>query len=108
VLTGSVIVVSAANAPLVECENEIRLSGAATFRLDVQRMNGSGERTCRFRVFEGAAAVRLLTVTSALHAGQTMMCNRRCGDMIPTNEFSREQLDDFDRWAGQIRDRFTK
>ena len=71
-------------------------------------MNGAGERTCRFRVFEGAAAVPLLTVTNALRAGQTMMCNRRCGDMIPTNEFSREQLDDFDQWARRIQERLTK
>ena len=46
VLTGSVIVASGTNAPLIECENEIRLSDAGTFRFDVQRMDGSGERTC--------------------------------------------------------------
>ena len=108
VLTGSVIVASGTNSPLVECESEIRLSDAGTFRFDVQRMNGTGERTCRFRVFEGAAAVPLVTVTNALRAGQTMMCNRRCGDMIPTNEFSREQLDDFDQWARRIQERLTK
>ena len=108
VTTGSVIVASVTNSPLVECENEIRLSDAGRFRFDVQRMNGAGERTCRFRVFEGAAAVPLLTVTNALRAGQTMTCNRRCGDMIPTNEFSREQLDDFDQWARRIQERLTK
>lgn len=108
VLTGSVIVASGTNSSLVECENEIRLSDAGTFRFDVQRMDGNGERTCRFRVFEGAAAVPLVTVTSALRAGQTMMCNRRCGDMIPTKEFSREQLDDLDQWARRIQERLTK
>jgi len=107
VLTGSVIVASGTSAPVVECENEIRLSDTGTFRLDVQRTN-DGERVCRFRVFEGAAAVPLLTVTNALRAGQTMMCNRRCGDMIPTQEFSREQLDDFDQWARRIQERLTK
>jgi hypothetical protein len=108
VLTGSVIIASVSNSPLVECESEIRLSDAGTFRFDVQRITGTGERTCRFRVFEGAAAVPLVTVTNALRAGQTMMCNRRCGDMIPTNEFSREQLDDFDQWARRIQGRLTK
>ena len=107
VLTGSVIVASGTSAPVVECENEIRLSDTGTFRLDVQRTN-DGERVCRFRVFEGAAAVPLLTVTTALRAGQTMMCNRRCGDMIPTQEFSREQLDDFDQWARRIQERLLK
>ena len=108
VLTGSIIVASGSSSPLVECENEIRLSDWGTFRFDVQRMGGNDERSCRFRVFEGSAAVPLVTVTNALRAGQTMMCNRRCGDMIPTKEFSQEQLDDFDRWARQIRERLTK
>jgi hypothetical protein len=37
-----------------------------------------------------------------------MMCNRRCGDLIPTREFSREHLDDFDRWARDARARLRK
>jgi hypothetical protein len=101
VLTGSAIVVSQTSSPLVECENETRLSDAGIFRFDVQRLNAT-ERQCRFRVFEGAAAVPLVSVTNALRAGQTMNCNRRCGDMIPTMEFSREQLDEFDQWARRI------
>lgn len=63
------------------------------FRFDVQPVNAAGERSCRVRVFEGAAAVPLVTVTNALRVGQTMMWNRRCGDLIPTREFSPEQLD---------------
>ena len=104
----SAIVASETSTPLVECENNIRLSDAGMFRFDVQRVNSEVERSCRFRVFEGAAAVPLVSVTAALRAGQTMMCNRRCGDMIPTTEFSQEQLDDFDQWARQVRERLTK
>jgi hypothetical protein len=108
VLSGSAIVASETSAPLVVCENDISLSDAGVFRFDVQRMNATGERSCRFRVFEGAAAVPLVSVTSALRAGQTMMCNRRCGDMIPTMEFSREQLDNFDQWARRLHERLRK
>jgi hypothetical protein len=105
VLTGSAIVASRTSSPLVDCENATRLSDAGWFRFDVQRVNAAGERSCRFRVFEGAAAVPLLSVTTALRPGQTMMCNRRCGDMIPINEFSREHLDDFDQWARRMSER---
>jgi hypothetical protein len=108
VLTGSAIVASETSAPLIECENEIRLSNGGMFRFDLQRMKSSGERSCRFRVFEGAAAVPLVSVTNALRAGQSMMCNRRCGDMIPTMEFSRDQLDDFDQWARRMHERFGR
>jgi hypothetical protein len=108
VLTGSAIVESQTSSPLVGCENELRLSDAGVFRFDVQPANAAAERSCRFRVFEGAAAVPLLSVTAALRAGQTMMCNRRCGDMIPTMAFSREQLDGFDEWARLMRERLRK
>lgn len=108
VLTGSAIVASETSAPLVECEGNMRLSDAGIFRFDVQRVNSTGERPCRFRVFEGAAAVPLVSVTNALRAGQSMMCNRRCGDMIPTMEFSRDQLDDFDQWARRTHERLRK
>jgi hypothetical protein len=108
VLTGSTIVASQTSSPLVDCENEIRLSDAGMFRFDVQRVSSASERSCRFRVFEGAAAVPLVSVTNALRAGQTMMCNRRCGDMIPTMEFSREKLDDFDQWARRMHERLRK
>lgn len=108
VLTGSAIVASETSSPQVVCENDMRLSDAGMFRFDVQQATSTGERSCRFRVFEGAAGVPLVSVTSVLRAGQTMMCNRRCGDMIPTKEFSREQLDDFDRWARDLRERLRK
>jgi hypothetical protein len=99
VLTGSLIVASGTSAPLVECENEIRLSDAGVFRFDARPVNARGERPCQVRVYEGAAAVPLVTVTNALRGGQAMMCSRRCGDMIPTTEFSPSQLDGFDQWA---------
>jgi hypothetical protein len=108
VLTGSAIVASETSAPIVGCENEIRLSDAGMFRVDVQRAESSDERSCQFRVFEGAAAVPLVSVTNALRAGQAMMCNRRCGDMVPTREFSRQELDDFDRWARQMHERLRR
>ena len=99
VLTGSAIVASGTSAPLVECENEVRLSDAGFFRFDASPVDARGERPCQVRVYEGAAAVRLVSVTNALRAGQAMMCSRHCGDMIPTTEFSPSQLDGFDQWA---------
>ena len=105
VLTGSAIVASETSAPAIDCDSDIRLSDAGMFRFDVQRVSSTGERSCRFRVFAGAAAVPLVSVTNVLRAGQTMMCNRRCGDMVPTMEFSREQLDDFDQWTRRTRER---
>jgi hypothetical protein len=108
VLSGSAIVASGTSTPLLDCERQIKLSDAGVFRVDVRRESAAGERSCEFRVFAGAAAVPLVTVTSALRAGQGMDCNRRCGDMVPTREFSRDQLDDFDRWAQQMRERLAK
>jgi len=102
VLAGSAIVTSETSAPVVECESEIRLSSGGVFRFDAQPVTPAGERPCRFRVFDGAAAVPLVSVTNALRAGQMMICNRRCGDMIPTMEFARDQFDEFDRWARGI------
>ena len=108
VLTGSAIVASGVGAPRVECEDDMRLSNGGMFRFDVHAVNSAGERFCQFRVFDGAAVVSLVSVTSALRAGQAMMCNRRSGDMIPTKEFSPEKLDDFDRWARRMRERFER
>jgi hypothetical protein len=108
VLAGSAIIASGMSGPLVDCQNDIRLSDAGMFRFDVRRVNGTSERSCRFRVFEGAASVPLVSVTNALRAGQMMTCNRRCGDMVPTMEFSREQLDDFDQWARRTHERIRK
>ena len=107
-LSGSAIVSSGTSAPLVDCESEIRLSSGGLFRFDVQPANAEGERPCRFRVYDGAAAVPLVTVTNALRAGEAMMCNRRCGDMIPTTEFSPSQLDAFDQWVRRVQQQLKK
>jgi hypothetical protein len=103
VLSGSAIVVTGTSAPLVDCESRIRLSSAGLFRFDTKPVDAEGQRPCRFRVYEGAAAVPLVTVTNALRAGQSMTCNRRCGDMIPTTEFSPTQLDGFDQWVRRVK-----
>ncbi len=108
VLSGSVIVASETSEPLVDCESEVRLSSAGLFRFDAQSRDASGERPCRLRVYEGGAAVPLLTVTNALRPGQSMMCDRRCGDMIPTREFSPTQLDEFDQWARRAQQQLKK
>ncbi len=108
VISGSAIVSSGASAPLVECESEIRISTGGLFRFDSQPADAEGERPCRFRVYDGAAAVPLLTVTNALRAGQSMTCNRRCGDMIPTTEFSPSQLDEFDQWVRRVQQQLKK
>ena len=102
VLSGSAIVASGTSAPLVDCESQIRLSSAGLFRFDAKPVDAGGQRPCRFRVYEGAAAVPLVTVTNALRAGESMTCNRRCGDMIPTTEFSPTQLDGFDQWVRRV------
>ena len=108
VLSGSAIVSSMTTAPLVNCESEIRLSSGGLFRFDVQPANAESERPCRFRVYDGTAAVPLVTVTNALRAGEAMTCNRRCGDMIPTTEFSPSQLDGFDQWVRRLQQQFKK
>ena len=108
VLTGSAIVAATPSAPVIECENEVRLSNSGLFRFDAQPVDARGERYCQVRVYEGAASVRLETVTSGLRSGQKMMCNRRCGDMIPTKEFSPGQLDQFDQWARRTYELLTR
>ena len=108
VLSGSAIVSSGTSAPVIGCESEIRLSSRGLFRFDAQPANAAGERPCRFRVYDGAAAVPLTTVTNALRAGQSMTCNRRCGDMIPTTEFPPNQLDGFDQWARRVQEQLGK
>ncbi|HEY3136149.1 MAG TPA: hypothetical protein VGL29_08985, partial [Blastocatellia bacterium] len=72
VLTGSAVVASGTSTPVVECEREIRLSDTGFFRFDVLQIDALAERFCRVRVYEGAAAVQLITVTNALRAGQAM------------------------------------
>jgi hypothetical protein len=85
------------------CEDSVKLSDDGVFRLDLTAAPNSqyGEHECRLRVFQGAAAVKLSTVTVAMHNGETMGLNRRCGDMIPLDKFDVAKRDDFDKWGGQ-------
>jgi hypothetical protein len=101
VVEGIVVVVSGTSAPLVSCRSDARLSSAGIFRFDVQTTGTGGLTTCRFRVYDGAAAVQLVTVVSALRSGQEMTLDPSCGDMIPTVTFRLDQTDDFDRWSRQ-------
>lgn len=73
----------------------------AEHTFDVEPTLADGGVAWRFRVYDGAAAVPLISVTSALRSGQAMKLDPRCGDMIPTETFAPEQLDDFDRWSRQ-------
>lgn len=108
VLTGSAIVFSSTSAPIVECESAIKLSDSAFVRFDAKPVDARGERPCQFRIYEGAAAVPLTSLTVALHALQTMTCNKRCGDMIPLNDFMPGEPDAFEKWARFTQSRLRK
>jgi ferric-dicitrate binding protein FerR (iron transport regulator) len=102
VLHGSALVFSETSAPLVSCASDARLSSSGIFRFDVHTVRGDSPATCRFRVYDGAAAVPLTSVISALRSWQSMMLDPSCGDMIPVLSFSPDQLDDFDRWSRRL------
>jgi hypothetical protein len=106
-IRGSALIQTAANIGLVVCEDTVSLSDSGIFRLDLQRISQSpyGENDCRFRVFRGAASVQLPSFAVPLRAGETMGLNRRCGDMIPTEEFKLSVEDDLLKWAGVARPR---
>jgi hypothetical protein len=102
-LNGSAVVTTGAGSGLVACEDAVTLSDFGVFRLDLHPLPGSqyAENDCRLRVYKGAAAVQLATVTAVLTSGKTMHLNRRCGDMIPTQEFDIEDIDGLDHWSRQ-------
>lgn len=104
VFTGSAIVMSMTSQPLVDCENSIRLSDASVARFDVQPKGPYGERPCVLRVYEGAAAVPLISYTLALRPAQAITCSLRRGDMTGAEPFAVNQLDAFDQWARRTRD----
>jgi ferric-dicitrate binding protein FerR (iron transport regulator) len=101
ILEGNAVVISDTSSPLVSCLSDTRLSSEGIFRFDVQRTRPDGTAVCRFRVYDGAAAVPLLTLISVLRSGQAIGLDRACGDMIPTTTFAPEPMDDFDRWSRQ-------
>jgi hypothetical protein len=101
VVEGTAVVISGTSTPLVTCRSDAQLSSAGVFRFDVQPTRTGDLATCRFRVYDGAAAVPLISVISALRSGQAMTLDPACGDMIPTMTFAPDQMDDFDRWSRQ-------
>jgi hypothetical protein len=99
VVEGTAVLLSEASAPLVTCRSDVRPSSNGVFRFDVIPAARSEPATCRFRVFDGAAAVPLVSVMSALRPGESMNLDPRCGDMIQTTTFAVGPLDEFDRWS---------
>jgi ferric-dicitrate binding protein FerR (iron transport regulator) len=101
ILEGTAIVISDTSSPLVSRLTDTRLSSDGIFRFDVQRTRPDGTAVCRFRVYDGAAAVPLPTFVSVLRSGQAIGLDPTCGDMIPTMTFAPEPVDDFERWSRQ-------
>jgi len=102
VLSGSAVLMTDSDgSALAVCEDAVKLSDAGVFRFDLRAIPESqyGENDCRFRVYKGAASVQLPTLPVVLTSGKTMHLNRRCGDMIPTQQFNTEDIDDLDRWS---------
>jgi hypothetical protein len=99
VVEGTAVLLSESSAPLVTCRSDVRPSSNGVFRFDVIPAAGGAPGTCRFRVFDGAAAVPLVSVVAPLRSGESMNLDPRCGDMIQTTTFAAGQLDDFDRWS---------
>jgi hypothetical protein len=102
VLSGpAVLMTDSDGSALAVCEDAVKLSDAGVFRFDLRGIPESqyGENDCRFRVYKGAASVQLPTLAVALTSGETMHLNRRCGDMIPTQQFNTEDIDGLDRWS---------
>jgi hypothetical protein len=100
VLAGSAILWTGGERVAMQCENQVTLSEFGIYRFD---FNPSVPRNiddvCSFKVFGGAATVRLATVSSILKTGTRMGMNRHCGDMIPTYDFDTGLRDAFDRWS---------
>ena len=102
ILAGSAVLVTGkGSGVLVMCEDAVKVSDDGVFRFDLSGLPQSryGENECRFRVYKGAASVQLVTTPVVLTSGKAMQLNRRCGDMIPTQDFNTEESDDLDRWS---------
>ena len=99
VIEGTAVLISGTSAPAVSCRNDVKLSLAGAFRFDVQASPPDGRATCRFRIYDGAAAVTLASLVLALRSGEAIVLDPTCGDMIPTTMFATNQLDAFDRWS---------
>lgn len=99
VLSGTAILKGSDNWGEVVCQDRVRVSKAGVFRIDVEPAADPIDTKCTFKVYDGAAAVQLATVTTVLTPGQAMDLNKHCGDMIPSRSFDARALDRFDRWA---------
>jgi len=102
VLSGSTVLMTDSDgSAFAICENAVTLSDDGVYRFDLRAIPKSqyGENDCRFRVYKGAASVQLKTMPVVLTSGKTMHLNRRCGDMIPTQTFNTDDIDDLDRWS---------
>jgi hypothetical protein len=98
VLAGAATVIGQGGSPLVFCGRETRPSPDGVVRFDVQGQTGTAQ-VCRVRVYEGSAAVTLLSLSVELGRGQVMKVDPACGDMIPFQEFAPEPMDEFDGWS---------
>jgi len=100
VLAGSAILRTGGDRVAMECEDKVTLSEFGIYRFDFNpSVPRSIDDVCSFKVFGGAATVRLATLSTILKAGTRMGLNRHCGDMIPTYDFDTGPRDAFDRWS---------
>jgi hypothetical protein len=98
-LKGTAVIHTGEHGGELLCEDSVTLSDDGVFRLDLTGFLNSEEHSCRLRVFEGAAAVKLTSFTIVLKTGETMGMDARCGDHTPWDKFDVAKLDDFDRWS---------
>jgi ferric-dicitrate binding protein FerR (iron transport regulator) len=99
ILEGSVVVVTKTSGPAVTCGGDARLSADGIFRFDVRDSGPTGAVSCALHVADGAAAVPLVSLITALRGGQWMTLDPRCGDLIPVGRFSVDATDELDRWS---------
>src|SRR5438445_2008698 len=67
----------------VICEDAVTLSSSGAYRFDNRLMQGTADRDCEFKIYRGAARVRLATLNLLVKAGHLTDLNRRCEDHMP-------------------------
>ena len=102
-LRGSAAVTTGEVGVVATCSNEVILSDFGLYRFDVIPLPElpTSEKVCGFRVYEGAAAVKLATVVSVMTPGNFMGLNLRCGDLTPIQIFDPKRTDTLDDWSRQ-------
>jgi hypothetical protein len=100
-LEGSIVIATGELGSLVQCENQVTLSDAGLYRFDVIKDPGPDQMWCGFKVYKGAAAVLLATVTSVLTRGNATTLSLACGDHAGYWTFDPEQADALDNWSRQ-------